>query len=168
MRNIVIVGSQFGDPALFVRWIQEAFHQTARSHVIGDHDRVSEMIIAEPEPIRIVAALPPHWDANKVYEHAFAIPPDALLLVLTAIRSLGRANTQALQCLQPYFLKCHAPVVIANDAHGKSAAFPTVTAEEIKTSNRLMWDVRSTMIGDFSEGPLRWTDGARETWSLLL
>lgn len=170
-RRIAIVGAQFGDPGLFVRWIDQSFDVSWRYEQVGEHDRVHEALVNGPTPVRVEAAVPAHFEADKVYDYIFREAPDAVLLVLTAMQTVPRdVNAMAMGWARPHLTRLGiTPVVLVNDAHGRNPEFPTFSGARVKKEHDVPWAVRETMIGNWRDArSVRWHEGADEAWRLLL
>lgn len=164
-----MVGAQFGDPSLFRRWLQESFEVSSRHVSVGEHDRVHEVLVAGPSPIRVDVAMPAHWAPEAVYEHIFRDPPDAVLLVLTAMERVAHTNAMALGWARPHLSRLGlTPQVLVNNPHGPDSGFPLLDAARVCSDHHVPWPARESMIGNFIAPKLRWTEGAEEIWNLLL
>ena len=166
--RIAIVGAQFGDPLVFAQWIHERFGVAWRRVDIGEHDRIQETVIAAVDGVRVEAAIPAFWAPEVVYDHIFREAPDAVLLVLTAMRDVAHVNDMALGWARPHLARLDIePVVVVNDPHGRNPKFPTLSGERVRRAHGVEWSVHETMVGNFT-WPLRWDEGAPETWEGVL
>ncbi|MFO0741214.1 MAG: hypothetical protein U0270_35270 [Labilithrix sp.] len=164
---------------MIVRWIHESFEVKSRQVAVGEHDRIHEMIVELPQrsdedtgrgaTVSVEAAMLAHWQPECVYDYLFRAPPDAVLLVLTAMATVQHVNAMAMGWARPHLARMpFAPVVIVNDPHGRNANFPTVTDAQVREDHNVPWPIRETMIGNFYGDHLRWKEGAEDAWRCLL
>lgn len=165
MRELRIVGPQFSDPHLFVRWLSDRFGGSPEVRHLGPKDWALSLSL--PQGFHVLAAVPACMDLPQVYERLLP-GADAVLLMLNRIERLRGLNAADIALARVHCAR-HAvrPVVAANDPRGGDPRFPTVPAEALRAELDPSWTLLETTIGPF-ESALRWSCGAEAAWDQLL
>ena len=160
--EIRVVGPQFSEPSVFLRWLHNTYGGSVATVKIGEHDGCYETILPGEPAVRVLVARPACWDIKTVYSTLLS-DGDAVLLMLNRIASLTRLNAEVVDLVRPAVKRLGVtPVVIANDPHGGSEKFPSQSVDAIRQELALPWTIRETTIGPFEQ--LRWSAGAAEAW----
>lgn len=115
--EIRIVGPQFGELSLIMKWLAREHQTHLLSRGVADHDVLLELAGTDQgTPFRVVASKPAIWDREAVYGAMFS-RVHAVLMVFTRISSLVHLNAVERDAIMPY-LQAALPerIMIANNA----------------------------------------------------
>lgn len=161
--QIRIVGPQFSEPSIVVRWLEARYQVRTSVKRLYDHDSYFELHIPGSPGVCVRAANPAHWEPKRVYDFLLG-DAQSVIVLLNRVESVRRLNAESIELVTPLLAaKQIDPVVAANDPHGGSPAHPTVSAAEIERELSLPWPVREITAGPF-EATLRWDEGMEALW----
>lgn len=173
MLELRIVGPQFGEPSILMRWLAQRYDVPLQVRQLSEFDAALELTartstrsrVSAGVPFHVLASRPAIWDRQLVYDTLFR-GADVVGIVFTRLEQIAHLNQQELDKLSPWIQSLRTPpIMAANDAHCRRPDFSTLPASEVGA--QLGVSVREITIGPFS-GAFAAVEGAEAFWSDML